>query len=190
MTMQAPGVPDRLEKLERQVRVLGWSMLILSLLAAGGIAVMRVIMPKRIVTARGFVVTDEQGRPRGELRAVGGAVYLNLYGENGNPRTGLNASGGGSDLTLYGPDGNLNEVLSASKGGAFLSINDGERKMRVQITLGSIGPLIAFYDENGKERATLGYRIAEDNREETGQGERGAALVLWDREGKVLFSAP
>jgi len=189
MKTQTSDMADRLGKLERQVRLLAWSVIMGLATAVMLLAVMTVVGPRRLVRARGFVVTDEQGRVRGNLGELQGFAYLDLYDENGEAKVGLRASEGKSSLILNGPNGRFGTMVGAFNGAASLFIDDRGKK-RVQIDLSSAGPMIALYDEDGKERATLAYRQTEDNRTTSGAAEHGADLVLSDGRGNIVFRAP
>jgi hypothetical protein len=125
----------------------------------------------KVVRAQKFEVVDAQGRVRATLGLLpDGSPSLELTDEQGKTR---------AQLSLY------------SDGSPYLGLQDAKLKTRAELSLDSGGrPSLALSDEQGKTRATMGTTSPETTH--TGATEQNAefSLVLFDKQGKVLWQAP
>jgi hypothetical protein len=126
----------------------------------------------------------------------------------------------GSGLGLHGREGNKRAVLALgpddSPGLVFINREDGSSP-QVALILGEAGPRLVFYDrsgaeerapirlglgpsgdqpkiqlrdENGRERAVLGHVSLKGTSSGQVQDRPASSLVLFDRDGKVIWRAP
>jgi hypothetical protein len=147
---------------------------------------------------------------KGNLATTLDDVGLTLLGEEGQEQVSvhdsfvtvsdgagevsLGTSGGLSWLALKGKEGTEGRANVSLYNAAFgdispgiLSISDLSGRTRVSI---DASPSVQLFDESGKHRATLGSESLVTTR--TGSIEKRApsSLVLFDKEGKVMWSAP
>ena len=94
-------------------------------------------------------------------------------------------------LLLSSSEDKTSFSLSAVKGSAGMTIRDGEGNKRAGLEVDSAdGATINLYDRDGKTtRATFG-SVALQTIRTGGIQQRPAALVLFDKEGKVIWSTP
>jgi hypothetical protein len=101
-------------------------------------------------------------------------------------------SGGEPLLKLSDQEGKGRTTIGlATHGEPALTLADKEEKLRMGIGLDTQGePLLTLFDREGKERAVLGSTQLQQVK--TGASERTAesSLVLFDKEGRVIFRAP
>lgn len=114
-----------------------------------------------------------------------------------------------SGLTIYGKDGKIalqltaqaihlldsNEKLRISlstlRDTPELTFYDQNGKARAWLTLGSDGsPKFSLHDQAGNERATLGHAELESTRTGGVEQRPASSLVLFDKDGKVMWRAP
>jgi len=165
-----------------------------------------------VVRARRFELVDADGKERAVLRiAAEGTPMLVLWDNNGKVSAGLGLGPDGSpNLALVDANGKGSVLLSSSS----LVLFDGNRRYRVTLGLTSnnapslsfwgekgearavlslnpdSGPSLELYDEKGKSRAALGATDLEAARTGTVEKRPESSLVLFDKEGKVLWQAP
>ena len=102
--------------------------------------------------------------------ASDGSPYLALHDENARLRAALRVF----------PDG--------QSGLAFVGKNG---KPRIGLMLSSDDlPALVLTDENGEDRAVLGHTALEATRTGTVEQRPASSLVLFDKDGKMLWSAP
>ena len=75
-------------------------------------------------------------------------------------------------------------------GGPTLRLSDKKGKERVYLSLDEDKPTLRLYDKKGKLRATLGRAGIETTRTGTIVERPESSLVLFDKAGKVIWSAP
>ena len=158
--------------------------------------------PPKVITAKTFRLVDESSRVRAELgfgidlaqvgrdlRSVQ-APHLSLYGEDGTKQ--LQVWGGSSPGATIGDMQGYQLHLKEAE----ISVHEmnypnipKNPSYRIRLSADS-GPVLEFTDDNTKTRLALG-RI-ELKHPDTGSTEIRApsSLVLFDEEGKVLWSAP
>lgn len=159
----------------------------------------------------------EDGKSAANLEVIAGLPQLTLRGKDGQVRAALGLllgvgqpllqlndenGGHGADLGLsldgsrflafYDESGHVRSVLRVfSKGGSGLALIDKKGGGRAWLTLASDGsPSLILQDENGKERAVLGHTGLKATRTGTVEQRPASSLVLLDKDGKVLWSAP
>jgi hypothetical protein len=128
----------------------------------------------------GLTLYDENGKKRALLVKD----FLGFYDENGKPRIAVFAGGGeGGKIGIALWDRNTN--LYAWYGGSVINFSENGKSRTV---IGKDG--LYLFDENEKLRAVLG--VAELEKTKTGEGITTApsSLVLFDKEGKMIFKAP
>ena len=160
---------------------------------AGGMVTHRFLVPsaredkelKNIVVAHEFHLVDEEGRDRWVLNlSKHGEPTVTFVNQNGwaPMAIGINKEG----LPFF------NMVLEPhSKGGPSLILMDSQMKRRALLGLNKEGePHLSLLDETGQKRLALG--SAEFTNPLTGLLEKRAcsSIVLFDEDGKVLWSAP
>ncbi len=205
---------DRLERENRRLKIAG-AVLLLALAAVG---VMGQVLPKavpKVVEAERFVLRDTRGRTRATLDAEGsGTLALSLYDQNGKIRASLAVEADGTPrLDLVDQNGKqrvaLNVVKDASAlvladqngkgrisltvlpgGRPDLALSDQNGKTRLVLDVGTSGPSVVLYDENEKERAVLGHAALEATATGTVEQRPASSLVLFDRDGKVIWKVP
>jgi len=162
-------------------------------------------------------LSGEDGKSVATLEVIAGLPQLTLRGKDGHVRAALGLllgvgqpilqlndenGGHGADLGLsldgsrflafYDESGHVRSVLRVfSKGGSALALIDKKGGARAWLTLASDGsPSLILQDENGKERAVLGHTALETTRTGTVEQRPASSLVLFDKDGKVLWGAP
>ena len=142
----------------------------------------------------GLALSDEKGAVRAGLGLLrDGRPIMTLSDEKGEARAALSLLSDGSPiLWLRDEKGKLRATLAVfPDGNPILGLYDEKGKSRA--TLGLLrdgGPSLTFCDEKGRSRAELGVSSLETIR--TGAVEKRAesSLVLFDKDGKVLWAAP
>lgn len=140
---------------------------------------------KNIVVAHEFHLVDEEGRDRWVLK---------LSKDEEPTATFVNKNGWAPMAVGINQEGFpfFNMVLEPNrKGGPSIILMDSQMKSRALFGLNEEGePLLSLLDENGRLRLALG--SAEFTNPQTGLPEKRAcsSIVLFDEDGKVLWSAP
>jgi len=205
-------IEERLEKLEKELirgrRFNRW------LLAGLGLVIVAWIVgwafrPGREVSARRFILEDNNGKLRATLQLDKDGPRLRLYDENGKTCADLGGSEDGPGLILnhgnnittltVGEDmmglilantnANPRASLLVGKDGPEFRLYDENGKTRAVLVVTKDGPILGLYDKNGKTRATLGI-----NQTTTPDGKviiyPESSLLLSDPNGKVIWMAP
>jgi hypothetical protein len=148
----------------------------------------------KVVRAQKFEVVDAQGRVRATLGLLpDGSPSLELTDEQGKTRAQLSLYSDGSPyLGLQDAKLMPHAMLGVrSDGSPYLGLQDAKLKTRAELSLDSGGrPSLALSDEQGKTRAAMGTTSPETTH--TGATEQNVefSLVLFDKQGKVLWQAP
>jgi len=71
-----------------------------------------------------------------------------------------------------------------------LVLSDQNGKTRAGLGVGTSGPSLVLRDENSKDRAALGHTALEGTATGTVEQRPASSLVLFDRDGKVIWKAP
>jgi hypothetical protein len=132
-------------------------------------------------------LSDSKGHASASLSLAAGAPGLTLLGGTGHAIATL----GVSALYISEGKGQAAARLAVLQGAPALSLYDGNWKERGRLFVDTEGkPGLALRDSQGKDRAVLG--VAELETIKTGATQRTAesSLVLFDKEGKVIWEAP
>jgi len=122
-----------------------------------------------VIRAKSFEVVDEDGQARAVLTLVNGEPGLWLTDQNEKRRA----------------------VLGLLKNGEpGLWLYDQNEKRRAQLRLLDGEPRLQLYDQNGKGRATLGHTDLNITRTGSIEKRPASSLVLFDKDGKVIWSVP
>jgi len=166
---------------------------------------------QQVVRAKRFELVDRQGRVRGEFRteAYDGSPSLRLFGRDGKPCAALAVSGNRGGVWLCDRDGDGSSSLAAAMAfGILLGDTDWGAKRQAFLQPDALrlldsyhprvwvgfwqneGPRVELRDKGGKIRAALGVTgmetIATGDTHKTAE----SSLVLFDKEGKVLWRVP
>ena len=137
---------------------------------------------RKVITAEEFRLVDEDGRARAVLTLGSkGNVSISFYDRYDESRVELGLSPEGQPILKLLDQGSLE----------FLDKN-GQIRVKVDVTYDG-SPSLRLYDEDGRSRAALGCVSLETaDTARTGSVERRAesSLVLSDKQGKVMWSAP
>ena len=210
------GLSERLDRLERENRRLKLA----GILALAGISAVVLMGQARtggkVVEAEKFLLRDARAKVRAELRADGdepelvlldrnensrvrlrleadGRPALVLYGKNNIPSATLGLLGDGwPALVLFGKDGEGSASLEVSPlVSAALHLSDRALKNRIQLLVDREGkPSLSLLDSDKKSRAVLGHTELETSRTGTVEQRPASSLVLFDKDGKVIWRAP
>lgn len=140
---------------------------------------------KKVIVANEIHLVDHRGRARWVLAfSKEGEPSLTFVNKDGWAPMAMGVNRNGFPF--------FNMVLQPSKGGGpSLSLMDGSMKNRAVLGLWEDGePYLTLLDRNGQVRATLG--STEVKNPWTGANVRrpSSSLVLFDEEGKIIWSAP
>ncbi len=186
---------DRLERENRRLKVAG-AILLLALAAVGA---MGQVLPKavpKVVEAERFVLRAGQNAlfpdTRGKIRAslgtdLLGTPALELDDQNEKAVARLAIVLGTPTLTLYDQNGKVRAVLD---GTPDLSLYGQNGKGRASLSVDTSGPSLVLGDENQKARAVLGHTALEATATGTVEQRPASSLVLFDRDGKVIWKVP
>ena len=136
---------------------------------------------------------DAEGTLRAGLEAsADGKTNLVLYDVEERGRVGLFVLGDGlGGLSLYDAEGKNRVALGVeSDGGPYLSFFDAGGKRRIGLNTTSDLPRVALNDADGVLRAVLGSTSLETIQTGAVTKRAPSSLVLFDKEGKVIFQAP
>ncbi|MFQ5850925.1 MAG: hypothetical protein ACE5JU_10095, partial [Candidatus Binatia bacterium] len=133
-----------------------------------------------------------KGQRRARLGIQADTANLGLYDQTGRPRLGLNVLAHGEPILIFI---DKNEKIQASldllpDGTAGLTINDKDGRASLWLGARLEGLGLTIFDKDGTSRAVLG----STSLEAIGTGaitERPeSSLVLFNREGRVIWSTP
>jgi hypothetical protein len=100
----------------------------------------------------------------------------------------------GRQIILVDAKGNERaSLVSDNSGAVFLVMYDKAGKSRVNLSVANDGPALTFFDPSGQARAILGSTAAVPSHvNDNGIAEVAppSSLVLFDRQGKLLFRTP
>lgn len=147
---------------------------------------------EKVIIAQEFRLVDKDGKTLGRfgLSEVGGPRLV-LSDENGLPRAMLSLSSGNPVLSLHGKDTDVSIAAGVLSEAPWMVLVDRDGTPRACLRLQPDGsPSLHLCDKGGKIRAALGTTDLEIT--QTGEARRRAAssLVLFDKDGKVMWSAP
>ncbi|MEQ8788607.1 MAG: hypothetical protein RIC55_20015 [Pirellulaceae bacterium] len=144
----------RLEKLERQNRLLrrvGFAAMILVVVAVVSGQARRT---SREVAAEAFLLLDAEGKTRGELVMAEDGPLLRLLDAEGQPRATL-SGGSKTALVLYDAAGKPRVSTAAMEAEAGLSIFDEEGRPQAKVAVAGGRPALDLF-EDGKRRVAVG----------------------------------
>ncbi len=200
---------DRLERENRRLKVAG-TIVFLVLVAVGA---MGQVLPKavpKVVEAERFVLRDARGKmlatlgtdglvladQNGKFRAalgVGtdGSASLIFDDQNEKPRVTLGVLDDGTPhLALLDQNEKPRLALAVGTDGTpHLALFDQNKKPRLALDVGTSGPSVVLGDQN-RDRAVLGHTELEGKATGTVEQRPASSLVLFDRDGKVIWRAP
>ncbi len=188
MDVRIPELERRLANAEARVRLTGvGGISMLVLMATLTTAKPAAVQPKHNSVIAPFTVVDARGRPILRVDAGGhDAAHpqrplprLELIGRLGKPLAGLYATPSGGMLTVNDMEGDSGASLQALGFGGILHILDQSEDSVVTLRAVDQGGLIEFHS---RPRGALAGTLAADN--------RGGRLVLYDRAGNEIFTAP
>lgn len=183
-----------------------------ALVLAGALLLMGQARSGRTVEAERFVLKDASGRVRASLGLIEGNTMLTLYGPQGSKMKGVAAELGvgqnGPFLWLI--DGVPRASLGLDAVGPSFTFHDGDGNTQMVLGAGPKGAALAFPASGGKYSASLfggdapGLRLEDaagyslhlgetdllTARTGVTQKTSAASVVLFDKDGKTLWSAP
>jgi len=193
------AILSRLEKVEKENRTLKrFALAFLSLIAA--VVVMGQARPSRTMEAEQFVLKDPQGLVRARLGVSGRATTLNFYDAAGVLRQSLMVGANGiPGLSLFDAAGNQTVSLANGEAGPSLGLQEGAgRLLSVEQLIKQPGIVLhVAKDEMGliiEDREGFSAVVGNADLVSLRTGERQqtsvASVVLFDKDKKVLWSAP
>ena len=140
---------------------------------------------KKVIVANEIHLVDEHGKGR----------WVLAFSKDGEPSvTFVNKDGWAPMAMGVNRHGFpfFNMILQPRKGGGpSLTLMDGRMKNRAVLGLWEDGePYLTLLDRNGQERATLGSTDLRDSLTGSSVRRPCSSLVLFDEEGKIIWSAP
>ncbi|MBI4589738.1 MAG: hypothetical protein HY725_12950 [Candidatus Rokubacteria bacterium] len=142
----------------------------------------------------GLEFSGETGKPAVTLAALrDGAVALELRDRSGRSRASLGVQpNGAARLGFYDQDGKARAGLSTMTAGVpILSLFDKAGTPRAALRLLPDGaPTLELLDDETHTRAVLGHTELATARKGTVEKRPAASLVLFDKDGKVIWRAP
>jgi hypothetical protein len=124
--------------------------------------------PVRTVSAQEFILTDAQGHSRGTWSVTpDGRSFLRMYDQSNHERLSLYSSDDGATVNLIGENS----------------------EQRVQLSAGSHDSTLRLSDSKGFS-AWLGNAYLQSEKKGTQKNTSAASLILFGKEGEVLWSAP
>lgn len=142
------------------------------------------------ISAERLTIRDAEDKTRAILDVDSLGPGLWLYDEKGVPRAGLDVDSLGSKLRLFDEKGKPRAGLAVSSEVTGLGLYDENGVPRASLRVGNRGPSIDLWGSDGNHRLAL--RRTELERVKTGQGiiRPESSIVLFDKEGKVIWKAP
>lgn len=140
---------------------------------------------KKVIVANEIDLVDEHGKAR----------WVLTFSKDGEPSVTFVNKEGWAPMAM-GVNRNgfpfFNMVLQPRKGGGpSLTLMDGRMKNRAVLGLWEDGePYLTLLDRNGQVRATLGSTVLRDSLTGSRVRRPSSSLVLFDEDGKIIWSAP
>ena len=141
----------------------------------------------------GLGVFDEQQKLRAILTlGPNGTSLVGVGDAAGNCRASLEAEADTGAMVLRDSAGKSRAALAVvPDGGVGLNLRDTSEKLRAHVSVGKDGkPRLLLLDADEKERVVLGPMPLEVTRTSVVEERSESSLVLFDKEGKVLWEAP
>jgi hypothetical protein len=159
----------------------------------------------------GLALLDDGGKLKAILAVAGREPWLGLFDGAGKVRAKLDVTGGIPALALVGDAGAAKMILGVEGEHPALLLADTAGKVRAKLHVTEGGPELLLYDADGNMRAFLsatsagptldindgeGFRtvIGSMDLVTTATGEQhhrsAASVLIFDKKGKVIWSAP
>jgi len=212
---EVSDIMKRLARVERKVRRCRAALAGVALVVAAGVGAPLLVAAAKVpetIRAKRFQVVDDAGavravlamdgdnvglglfdtadKPRAKLATAGDDVGLNLFDKAGKLRAGLGTVGDNASLSFFDTAGKPRAALATVGDDVSLGFLDKAGKVRALLATinGDVG--LHLLDKAGKPRAELGN--TELSLLETGSPEHRpvSSLVLFRKNGKVLWQAP
>ena len=168
-TPDLEAIVKRLEKVERQNGRLKRAGVLVVALACAVVLMGQTLTRNRVVEAETFVLRDAGGKLRARLRTL------------------LDSPA----LAFYDRDETLHLELGLLEDSPFLILYDKGLRNRAQLSLSEDGsPSLSLLDKDWETRAVLGSTSLEVTKTGAVTKTAPSSLVLFDKEGKVIFQAP
>jgi|HubBroStandDraft_1064217.scaffolds.fasta_scaffold486743_1 hypothetical protein len=168
MAQNLSEITDRLLRLEsayRRMKIVGFSASVL----LGIIVLSTQAPPARTVSAQEFILTDAQGNSRGTWSVTpDGGSFLRMYDQSNHERLSLYSSDDGATVNLIGVESS---------------------EQRVPLSAGTHDSTLRLSDSRGFS-TWLGNAYLQSEKKGTQKNTSAASLVLFGKEGEVLWSAP
>lgn len=164
---------QRVDRLERENRLLKRAG-VAALAAIAAVMLMGQTLQSKtvkLVEAEKFLVRDTAGKPRASLGLLpDGSPSLNLLDKDGNIRMAVGMKPGGSpSLNLYDKTQTNRAVLA--------TLPDGS-------------PALVLFNKAGETRALLGSNFPMRMHPEEIETRPASSLVMFDKDGKIVWKAP
>jgi hypothetical protein len=144
-----------------------------------------------VVRAKRFVLVDDSGKVRARLEVEGKwGPRLVLLNEEVRIVAGLQVSRTGARLTLGNENEQARVSLGFDQGVPRLLLWDENGKSSAGLEVFEDGPRLSLHDANGALRAALGTSALGPDAAGEIESTAPSSLVLFDKEGKVLWRAP
>jgi len=149
-----------------------------------------------LLTAGGSPIlslADKKGKSTAWLQAVSGQPMLMLTDEEKKVDATLSLLHGWARLSLSSNekgDATLGIGMMVGDGSPYLNLSGKDSKGAAILELEKGSPSLTLSDENGKARAVLGHTALEVERTGTVEQRPALSLVLFDKEGKVIWRTP
>jgi hypothetical protein len=149
---ESESLEQRMRVLERHNRSLRWTVLLTLVLSLLGLMWGRVWPRNGVIEARGFVVADPAGKPRGSFTFDASGVGLNLQDQRGRWRAGLLVDNTGRPaLFLFDTVAQPVVTLNLQRGGApTFRMRSPRDEATVQVRLGE-GPAQGLFLSRGSD---------------------------------------
>lgn len=206
------ALAERLERMERENRRLKRVGAVL-ILGIGALVLMAQGKPSRVIEAERFVLRDARGKTRAVLGVEDRVTKFSLYDEDGDFRADLGVGPAVSTLGLFGKDKGsavilseafpleaslvflkdkkMRSIVGVGVVGPALDLGDADGRSRASLKLAADGsPTLTLYDEDKKPRTILGHADLVTTRTGTVDRRPASSVVLFDKEGKVIWQAP
>jgi hypothetical protein len=138
----------------------------------------------------GLNLYDAAGELRASLTMFEGEPGLDLYDAAGKIRMAVAMLDGEPGLCLHEAAGGMRAALAMVEHGPDLVLYDATGKPRASLAVFEGDPGLVLYDAAGKTRAALGATSLETIKTGAITKRSESSLVLFDKEGKVLWKAP
>jgi hypothetical protein len=190
MNNQTPDIDTRLERLESESRRMK-KIAAIATICASVLVVSGQTKMAKTVEATEFRLVDTNGKVRGRLLTNdSGQTLLTLSDSTGQINSSIGTGTSGSSLSLGSADANGSVLLTSASNNWFPALRMTGSGGKLELYLnGESGPKLAIEDSDGYS-SVLGR--SDLIQAKTGKKEQtpAASLVLFDKEKKVLWSAP